>query len=89
MGGLGRHLRFSQFGEGILQLPVGALQFIGSFFHQLFEIFPVFVEQCIPLFDLSEHVVEAVDQGAHLVLGGLARAQSVIIVHADPGHGVV
>ena len=71
-----------------LQLPVGVAEIVGALRDLLLEELPVPFQPRIALPDLGEHLIEAVDERADLVLGAALDAQAVVLLQRHALHGV-
>ena len=83
-----RLLRTGCLGDRLLQLAVGVGEIDGALLDLLLQELPVSLQPRIALPDLVEHLVEAVDPGADLVLRAALDAQGVVLLRRHPAHGL-
>src|SRR5208283_3013952 len=71
-----------------LQFPVGVAEIVGALRDLLFEELAVPFQPGVPVPDLREHLVEAVDERSDLILRAPLDAKAVVLLQRDALHGV-
>src|SRR6202041_3614511 len=66
--------------DGHLRFAVRVAQVLGPLGHLLFEKFAIFLEARIAMAYLPEHLVEAIDEGADLILRVALDPQGVVLL---------
>ena len=85
---LRRLLGRRRFGDRPLEFAVGVAEIDGALRDLLLEELPVSLQARVALADLAQHLVEALDERADLVLGAALHPQGVVLLQRYPLHGL-